>query len=74
MILIDLQQPVYFCTGDFGCVSAEGATYVPPCEIPYQFNMTATVHGYQKVTSVTSYKDRLTVQYHENNTVKVNEL
>ncbi|XP_060603762.1 von Willebrand factor A domain-containing protein 5A-like isoform X2 [Ruditapes philippinarum] len=54
-------------------VSAEGATYVPPSKIPYEFRMTATVKGYHRVNSVMSYKDKLNVQLEENGKIaKVN--
>ncbi|XP_053392403.1 von Willebrand factor A domain-containing protein 5A-like isoform X2 [Mercenaria mercenaria] len=52
-----------------GTVPAEGATYVPPCEIPYEFCMTATVEGYHKVISATSDRVTLDVKFEQNNRV-----
>ncbi|XP_053392399.1 von Willebrand factor A domain-containing protein 5A-like isoform X2 [Mercenaria mercenaria] len=52
-----------------GLTAAEGATYVPPSKVPYEFSMTATVEGYHKVTSVTSDRVKLDVKYEDNNKV-----
>ncbi|XP_045212788.2 von Willebrand factor A domain-containing protein 5A-like isoform X2 [Mercenaria mercenaria] len=52
-----------------GLTAAEGATYVPPCKVPYEFSMTATVKGYHKVTSVTSDRMKFDVKYEENNKI-----
>lgn len=43
-------------------VAAEGATYMPPERIAYKFNMTAVIRGSQRVLSVTSTGDNLTVE------------
>lgn len=53
-------------------VAAENATYVPASKVPYDFSMTTTVKGYHKVTSVTSDKVNLDVQFeNDNKTAKV---
>lgn len=50
-------------------VAAENATYVPPSKVPYEFSMTTTVKGYHKVTSVTSNKVNLNVQFENENKI-----
>lgn len=46
-------------------MAAEGATYVPPSNIPYEFKMTANIEGYSKVANVTSDKLKLKVQFED---------
>ncbi|XP_052281441.1 von Willebrand factor A domain-containing protein 5A-like isoform X2 [Dreissena polymorpha] len=45
-----------------GSVAAEGATYVPPCAVPYKFKLMASVEGYHKIKAVTSDKLSLKVE------------
>jgi hypothetical protein len=57
-----------------GEVAVEGATYVPPSKVPYEFSLIATVKGYHKVTSVTSDTISLNVHFEDNNKIaKVSE-
>ena len=50
-------------------VAAEGATYVPPSKVPYEFSMSARIKGYHKVTTVTSDTVTLDVKFEENNKI-----
>lgn len=50
-------------------VAAEQATYVPPSKVPYEFSMTATVQGYQSVSSVTSDKIKLYTEFQDSNKI-----
>ncbi|XP_060552029.1 von Willebrand factor A domain-containing protein 5A-like [Ruditapes philippinarum] len=52
-----------------GLVAAEGATYVPPSKVPYEFSLIATIKGYHKVTSVTSETISLNVHFEDNNKI-----
>ncbi|XP_052237802.1 von Willebrand factor A domain-containing protein 5A-like [Dreissena polymorpha] len=45
-----------------GSITAEGATYIPPCAVPYKFKFMASVEGYHKIKAVTSDKLSLKVE------------
>ncbi|XP_060552028.1 von Willebrand factor A domain-containing protein 5A-like [Ruditapes philippinarum] len=61
-------NPRHF-SGVGGEVAAEGATYVPPSKVPYEFSLIATIKGYHKVTSVTSETISLNVHFEDNNKI-----
>ncbi|XP_053392408.1 von Willebrand factor A domain-containing protein 5A-like isoform X2 [Mercenaria mercenaria] len=52
-----------------GLTAGEGATYIPPSKVRYEFSMAAVVEGYYKITSVTSDRTKLDVKYGENNKI-----
>ena len=62
MHLVYISFCFHVLTDDCCTVPAEGATYISPAKIPYEFQISANIKGYHKVLSVTSQKDILKVE------------